>query len=502
MNICLEGPKGDWDWFDADLREPDLGLDFNKIKAVCKTSNPMVIDIEYNDNEVDLDGILKFDGMGWTSINALINEAEDLAQYDDDALQKIAMYMRVKSDDLEDAKNHYDNYWTVCTDDPDPTSLAYEMVKEFGISEEDAANYFDYEAFGRDLLIDGYETDETDEYTVGEEYIDGVYGDVANYIAEVGVENIEPYFDFDAYGRNLAFGWSYDDVSGCWMGESVKKNRRTYIKESYSDGKYTGNTWNDFIDDIEFNSDYKVDSAYRRRPTEWIELIDSNGNIYDAEVTFYVSDSNVPQIFELMSYNIKPSYQYESIKRSNSRKRINKRRCESTNRRCKTRRIVKESTNAIVYTGVDWKDFTHDIESQGIYLVSPSCKNRPCKYIKLIDADTDLCFKGLVQKLPNGGFKLHDGDISANPSSCESIRKKIRTFKESLTKHQYDILQNACMNCNTISDLDSILGSLLTVNKNLYLKYNNKAVHDNYSASALAKDISDDLYYAFPEYND
>lgn len=183
--------------------------------------------------------------------------------------------------------------------------------------------------------------------------------------------------------------------------------------KSYGNNKYTGNTWNDFIDDIEFNSDYKVDSAYRRRPTEWIELIDSNGNIYDAEVTFYMNSNNVPQTFELMSYNIKPSYQYESIKRTN-RKRINKRRCESINRRFRTRRMVKES----------------------------------------------------------------------------------------LTKHQYDILQNACMNCNTINDLDGILGSLLTVNKSLYLKYSNKAVHDNYSASALAKDISDDLYYAFPEYND
>lgn len=58
------------------------------------------------------------------------------------------------------------------------------------------------------------------------------------------------------------------------------------------------------------------------------------------------------------------------------------------------------------------------------------------------------------------------------------------------------------MNCNTINDLDSILGSLLTVDKNLYLKYSNKAVHDNYSASVLAKDISDDLYYVFPEYNE
>ena len=153
MNICLEGPRGDWDWFDADLREPDLGLDFNKIKAVCKTSNPMVIDIEYDDNEVDLDGILKFDGMGWTSISALIREAEELAQYDNDALQKIAMYMRVKNGDLEDAIKHYNDHWTVCTDDPGPTSLAYEMVKEFGISEEDAVNYFDYEALGRDLLI-------------------------------------------------------------------------------------------------------------------------------------------------------------------------------------------------------------------------------------------------------------------------------------------------------------------------------------------------------------
>ena len=83
----------------------------------------------------------------------------------------------------------------------------------------------------------------------------------------------------------------------------------------------------------------------------------------------------------------------------------------------------EESTKSIVYTGVDWKDFIQDIESQGIYRVSSSCKNRPCKYIKLIEVDTDLCFKGLVQKLPNGGFKLHDGDISASPSSCESVKK-------------------------------------------------------------------------------
>ena len=307
MNICLEGPSGNWDWFEADIHEDNLGLDFDEIKSKCGTTNPMVIDIEYEE-EPNLEDILKFDGMGWTSINSLIEQAKELKDYDDWDLEKIAIYMRTKDNDLEYAKKNYDNHFYVKTDDSNPTSLAYELIDEDGIDEDTAARYFDFEQLGRDLLIDGYETDEEDEYTVGEEYIDGVYGSVQDYINTVGVENAVRYFDYDGYGRTLNIGWTYDDVTGNWISESRQRKTnksKLSIKESRSDVKYTGKTWNEFIANLESNSEYEVDSAYRRKYEQWIELIDSDGKIYDAEVTKYY-----PTGYELYTYNITPSHQY------------------------------------------------------------------------------------------------------------------------------------------------------------------------------------------------
>lgn len=58
------------------------------------------------------------------------------------------------------------------------------------------------------------------------------------------------------------------------------------------------------------------------------------------------------------------------------------------------------------------------------------------------------------------------------------------------------------MDCNSYDELRSILSSLKFVNSELYNKYSQIFFSDKYSAAALAKDISDDLYYAFPEYNE
>lgn len=145
---------------------------------------------------------------------------------------------------------------------------------------------------------------------------------------------------------------------------------------------------------MESNSNYKVDSAYRRKYDNWIELIDNNSKIYDAEVTMY-RDRLGNTTYELVDYNIAPSYQYESVKKRNK-----------------------------------------------------------------------------------------------------------KSIKESVSKRQYDSLQNACMDCNSYDELRSILSSLKFVNNELYNKYSQIFFSDKYSAAALAKDISDDLYYAFPEYND
>lgn len=65
--------------------------------------------------------------------------------------------------------------------------------------------------------------------------------------------------------------------------------------------KLTGTSWEDFLKNVEEQSIYKVDSAFKRHPNQWVELIDDTGKIYDGEVTQY-SDGG----FELLYTNIHP----------------------------------------------------------------------------------------------------------------------------------------------------------------------------------------------------
>lgn len=384
MNICLEGPSGNWDWFDADLQEDNLGLNFRKINSICGTTNPMVIDIEYDEGEPK--DILQYDGMGWTSINSLIQQAKSLQSYDEDDLEKIAIYMRTKDNDLEYAKKNYDNYYYVQTDDPNPTSLAYVLVREDGLYPETIETFFDYYSFGQNLLSGGYDTEEEDPVTVAEEYIDGVYGGVKGYIEAVGTEEASQYIDMDSYGRTLDIGWTYDDVSGKWISESVSRKTKMpklHIKESNSNKTYKGGTWKEFIKDLESNSGYKVDSAYRRKYEQWIELIDNNGKIYDAEVTAYYYPGN--NLYELQDYNIHPSYQHN-----------------------------------------------------------------------------------------------------------ESLNPKI-------SDTQIRLVMNRAANLRDYDELDSVISSLLSIDKNLYMKYSEMYRTRKVSAAYIGKEISDDLYYALQD---
>lgn len=395
MQICLEGPRGDWDWFDFDIKEPNLGLDLEKVKAVTGTDDPVVIDTEYDDS--GLDDILSYDGMGYTPVSNLFKQARLLQDLDDDALERVAIYMRTQGGDLEYAVDHYDNHVYIETNDSDPASLAHEWVDISGeIPKEVAERYFDYRQLGQDLLDDDYETDSDDPYEVAENYIDEVYGGLDLYLAEIAEDPrngnyYNDYFDWDAYGRDLSFSNTYDEQSGVWISESKNRNVRTsklsesinltqrfkdpqgmfgepgsivtaqelkdywdeehewdpslqefdnfedwyygtiewfkpieesyvsklHIKESEGSIKYTGRTWKDFIANLESNSRYKVDSAYRRKYEQWIELIDDNGVIYDAEVTPIYRGG-----YELMDYNINKSYLHNESVRKVSKIRI------------------------------------------------------------------------------------------------------------------------------------------------------------------------------------
>lgn len=80
-------------------------------------------------------------------------------------------------------------------------------------------------------------------------------------------------------------------------------------KESEATAKIVGSTWGELLDNIEAQTVYKVDSAFRRHPNQWIELIDKSGQIYDGEVTKY-SDGE----YELLYTNISPVPNVESKK--------------------------------------------------------------------------------------------------------------------------------------------------------------------------------------------
>ena len=399
MNICLEGHNGEWDWFEADLREPDLGINREQVKSICGTTNPQVIDIEYDDDEPYKE-LLQYNGMGWTSLNSLVDQAEQLAQFEDYELEQIAAYMNTKSGDLSYAMDHFNNHQYWKTDNSNIEDFAREYLEETGYDANFLAQYFDYAALGEELLDDpDYEplSDNGNAWDEGELYIDDMYGSVEDFIANHDLDTVfDYYFDLDGFANgDLRYSFNYDDQTGIWVSESVnKKSGRSKLRESRSEQTYTGKTWKDFINNLESNSNYKVDSAYRRKYDNWIELIDNNGNIYDAEVTMY-RDRLGNTTYELVDYNITPSHQYESVRKHNN-----------------------------------------------------------------------------------------------------------RSIKESVSKRQYDSLQNACMDCNSYDELRSILSSLKFVNSELYNKYSQIFFSDKYSASALAKDISDDLYYAFPEYNE
>jgi len=357
MQICLEGPRGDWGWFDFDIKKPNLGLNLEKVKAATGTDDPVVIDTEYDDS--GLDDILSYDGMGYTPVSNLFKQAELLQDLDDDALERVAIYMRTQGGDLEYAVDHYDNHVYIETNDSDPASLAHEWVDISGeIPKEVAERYFDYRQLGQDLLDDDYETDSDDPYEVAENYIDEVYGGLDLYLTEIAKDlrndnYYNDYFDWDAYGRDLSFSNTYDEQSGVWVSESV--NRRTHklhIKESMSAKKYTGYTWRDFINNIESNSSYKVDSLERdmigSRHDSILLLKPGSDTLFIGEVTKY-SDGE----YELMDYNIHP---INNESRSFTRK----------NKRCVKESAMKNNIENIMYNAT----LVHDYDALGDLLTT------------------------------------------------------------------------------------------------------------------------------------
>ena len=109
----------------------------------------------------------------------------------------------------------------VYPDCSDMSDVVYAWVKENGFPSS-ASNYFDYEEFGRDCTFDwsedeegqsiyeAYGVTEGDDYALGEEIVAQTYGDVE----KMPREEVERYFDYDAYGRDWSLESTFIDYDG------------------------------------------------------------------------------------------------------------------------------------------------------------------------------------------------------------------------------------------------------------------------------------------------
>jgi antirestriction protein len=150
---------------------------------------------------------------------------KNATEYDQDAL--IAEHVLLnESGSVEDLEILPDRF--VVFAGSGNADLAYAVIDEMGFdSVSNSDYYFDYESFGRDLRFDGFDTDmeeEDPEYSetlqnmsddeLAQHYIES-FGD----LKELGQRTIERYFDYEAFGRDLAFDYDYveiDDIEG-WV---------------------------------------------------------------------------------------------------------------------------------------------------------------------------------------------------------------------------------------------------------------------------------------------
>lgn len=144
-----------------------------------------------------------------------LNEFAEMIE--DDAFKALLDYL-----DFEDAKSTFESgdYQFYPSDVYSWTDYAEQYVDGIGgveqLGRDTIESYFDYEALGRELDFESYETEDDDgetqyvsageywcgdegasDYDIGEAYVDEVGFD--------GVGNPEYYFDFEKFGRDISF---------------------------------------------------------------------------------------------------------------------------------------------------------------------------------------------------------------------------------------------------------------------------------------------------------
>lgn len=151
----------------------------------------------------------------------------ELGNMDDDEREAYEAYLGEFDGDFDDFRERYQGKYDSEED------FAQQLLDDVGMP-DDLENYFDYDAFGRDMMYDFHEGDpdnkdadgepekddhyyDNDGYDLGEyrgerqaaeDYVDGLGG-----LAELGKETLSRYFDYEAFARDL-FMSDYSYVDG------------------------------------------------------------------------------------------------------------------------------------------------------------------------------------------------------------------------------------------------------------------------------------------------
>lgn len=133
------------EWVELPVTDEELEAVYERIGI-----NEQYEEVFITDYETELEGLKVGEYDNIEELNELIKELDELDEYD---LEKVEAIFEAYSSDIKSAIENIDNYTYYSGMSLD--DLAYELVEEINLPEF-AERYFDYDAFARDLELDGY----------------------------------------------------------------------------------------------------------------------------------------------------------------------------------------------------------------------------------------------------------------------------------------------------------------------------------------------------------
>lgn len=138
------------EWVKLPVSEEELEAVFERIGINEEYEEHFITDYE-----TDIEGVEVGEYSNISDLNELAEELESVGEAEQKAIQAMLLDGYEFKEALEKANDGDFRIYYNCSD---MTEVAYEVVEECGYLQnvpENVARYFDYEAFGRDLNIEG-----------------------------------------------------------------------------------------------------------------------------------------------------------------------------------------------------------------------------------------------------------------------------------------------------------------------------------------------------------